>query len=242
MTVEKNDVDISRLFTWGRKFEIVNKDNEVVSTVYMKLLGDADLNITRVYALRKSQELRRKLRDVNSEERMLYVLDKDEMSKDQLTSYVISFSMRDINNRAFKEVQVPRPKPPKSDAKLEKSEKYQQEVDDYPKKLSEAVGKFIKGEVEKLKKALENESEDSLYKMYVTLVIDEYCEQEAFKAYKDYELYMGCFLDEDYTLRVWENFDKFNNMPASVKEDFRAAYDTLEIPMDELKKLREATQ
>lgn len=242
MEVEKNDVDISKLFTWGKKYEIVNADNEVVYTVYMRLPGDADLNRTRVYALRKSQELRKKLRDVNSDERLLYVKDQDEMSKDELVYNVIALSMREINNRAAREVKVPRPKQPKSDAKLEKMEKYQEELDQYPKKYQEALSKFIKTEVDRLKKALEGENEEELYKMYVRLQIDEFCELEAFRAYKEMELFLGCYKDPDYTERVWDTFEKFENFDPSMKAELKAAYDTLEVRMDELKKLQVATQ
>lgn len=240
--VEKNDVDISKLFIWGKTYEIVNNAGEVIYTIYMRLLGDADLNRTRVHALRKSQELRKKLRDVNSDERLLYVKDQEEMSKDELVYNVAALSMREINQRAAKEVKVPRPKQPKSDAKLEKLEKYQAELDDYPKKFSEALQKFIKDEVEKLRKALQELSEDELYKMYVRSLIEEFCEQEAFRAYKEMELYLGCYKDPDYTERLWKSFEDFENFDTDMKAEIRAAYDTLDIRMDELKKLREATQ
>lgn len=242
MTIEKNDVDISRLFIWGKKYDIIGADDKVEATIYMRLLGDADLNRTRVYALRKSQELRKKLRDMNSEERLLYIKDKEEMDKDELVSNVIAFSMRDINNRAYKEVRIPRPKQPKSDAGLEKMEKYQQEIDEYPEKLKKALEKFMKDEVEKLKKALDSRNEDELYKMYVRTITDEYCEQEAFRAYKEMETYLGCYLDPDYTERAWESFEKYENLMPEYKEQIKAAYETLELKMDELKKLREATQ
>lgn len=240
--VEKNDVDINKLFIWGKKFEIVDNQGEVVSTVYLRLPGDADLNRTRVHALRKSQELRKKLRDVNSDERLLYVKDQDEMSKEELVHNVIAYSMRDINNRAFKEVKINRPKAPKSDAKLEKMEKYQEEVDNFTKKYQDALSKFIKTEVEKLKKVLDEKGEDELYKMYVRLLIDEICEQEAYRAYKDMELFLGCYKDPDYAERLWDTYEKYDNFDGNMKAEIRAAYETLEVRMDDLKKLREATQ
>jgi hypothetical protein len=242
MELEKNDVDISKLFIWGKKYEIVDNNDQVVYTMYMRVLGDADLNRTRVHALRKSQELRKKLRDVNSDERLLYVMDKEELSKDELIHYVIAFSMREINNRSVKEVKIARPKQPKSDAPLEKMEKYQKELDEYPGKLNEALNKYIKGEVEKLKKALDTSNEDELYKMYVRMLTDEFCEQEAYRAYKDMELYLGCYKDPDYTERAWKSFEEFQNFDTNMKAELRAAYETLDIRMDELKKLREATQ
>lgn len=242
MTVEKNDVNISRLFDWGKKFEIVDGQGDVVATIYMRLLGDADMNRTKVYALRKSQELRKKLRDVSSEERLLYIKEPEEMERDELVSTNVALSMREINNRAYKEVRVPRPKQPKSDAGLEKMEKYQKEVDDYPEKLREAVSKFLKAEVDKLTKALQEKSIEELHKMYISSLINEYCEQEAFNAYRDMETYLGCYKDEEYKERAWETFEDFQNLPSEAKEEFKAAYETLSIDMNELKKLREATQ
>jgi hypothetical protein len=240
--VEKNDVNISQLFTWGKKYEIVDKDDKVVYTLYMRLLGDADLNKTRVYALRKSQELRKKLRDVNSDERLLYVKDQEDMSKEELVYNIAALSMREINKRAAREVSVPRPKAPKSDAGLEKMEKYQAEIDNYPKKYNEALHKFIKGEVDRLKKTLDGMGEDELYKMYIRMLIDEYCELEAFNAYREMELYLGCYQDEGYTQPAWDSFEKFQNFDADMKAQIRAEYEKLDINMDELKKLREATQ
>lgn len=242
MIVEKNDVDINRLFTWGKKYVIKDMNDEVVYEVYMRLLGDADLNRTRVYALRKSQELRKKLRDVSSDERLLYIKDKEEMSKDELVYSVVSLSMREISNRAAKEVRIPSPKPPKSDAKLEKMEKYQKELDEFPNKYREATEKFIKAEVDKLKNALDTKNEDELYSMFVRSQIDEFCELEAFRAYREMELFLGCYKDPDYTQRVWDTFEQFENFDPNMKAELKAAYGTLEVRMDELKKLQEATQ
>ena len=105
-TVEKNDVDISQLFNWGRVYEIVGSDGEVEGLIYMKLLGDADVNRARVYALRKSAELRRSLRDENSDEYLTTIKDFEEIDEETLLNYVVAFSIRDIRNRAIKEVKV----------------------------------------------------------------------------------------------------------------------------------------
>lgn len=242
MELEKNDVDISRLFTWGRVFEVVNSDNEIEALVYMRLLGDADANRARVYALRKSAELRKMLLDENNVERLIYIKDPNELERQDLVNYIALFSMREINKQALQEVSVPRPKQPKSNAALSKLEKYQHELDEYPAKLKKALMDFQKKEVEKLKKNLETESTESLYKKYVRTLIDEFCEQEAARAYRDYEVYLGCYKDDNYKERFFSTFEEYDNLDTEIKNSFRAAYDKLSIGMDELKKLREATR
>lgn len=242
MTVEKNDVDISKLFIWGKKFEIVGEDEGTQAVVYMRLLGDADVNRARVHALRKSRELRLKLLDPNSDERTLYLQTPDELTEEDLHNYIVMFSMREITSNAYKEVRVERPKPPKSNASLKKMEEYQHQIDLYSGKVEVTIKEYIKKEVDKMREFLTKEDKETLYKRYVNSLIEEFCEQEALRAYKDMELYLGCYIDEDYKVRAWSTFEEFQNLPTEVINNFRAAYDTLEVKMDELKKLREATQ
>lgn len=242
MNPEKNDVDISKLFTWGKVFVLEDSDGNEEAFVYMKLLGDADVNRARVHALRKSADLRRKLTDLNSDERIAIIKDIDDLSIDNIINYIVVFSMRDISNSAMKEVKVPRPKQPKSSARLATLEKYQKEVDEYAEKRRTAVNKYIQKEVEKLKAYLAGESKESLYKRYTSLLIDEFCEQEALKAYADMEIFYGCFKDEDYKEKFFSSFEEYDNLDIRQKNEFKAAYDKLGVGMDELKKLREATQ
>jgi hypothetical protein len=242
MILEKNDVDISKLFTWGKKFDIVDSKEEAQSSVYIRLLGDADVNRARVFALRKSAELRRKLRDLDSDERLMYVREQEEMTKEELIGYIVMFSMREITNQAIRQISVPAPKQPKANAGLEKMEKYQKEIDDYPNKINAALKEFVSKEEKKIKAELANESEDALYKKYVDHLIMEFCEQEAVKAYNDMETYLGCYNDENYTERAFRDFDHFDNQPIELKQQLREAYESIRVGMDDLKKLREATQ
>jgi hypothetical protein len=242
MTLEKNDVDISRLFIWGKKFEIYDDTREETIPVYMRLLGDADVNRARVHALRKSRELRLKLQDPNSDESLIYIKSISEMAEQELVSYIVMFSLRDITNRAYRDVKVEKPKMPKSDAALKKMEKFQKEIDDFPARFDKAVKEFIKKETDALRAKLEKETKEVLYKKYVELLADEFCEQEALRAYRDMEMYLGCYRDEHYSERFWDSFGQFENLDTGYKQLFRTAYETLDIKMDELKKLREATQ
>jgi len=243
MEIEKNDVDISKLFVWGRVFEVVGEDGKPEALVYMRLLGDADANRARVFAVRQSAELRRKLLDLNSDERIVFVKSIEEVSEEDLRNLIIAYSMREITNNAYKSIKVKKPTPPKSNASLSKMEKYQKEVDDFPTQFKDAVEKHMRKEVDKALKLLEYEDKESLYKRYTNALIDELCEQRAMESYRNMELYLGCYKDDTYALdkRFFSSYDEFDNMSLEVKSEFRAAYDKLDIKPDELKKLREAT-
>lgn len=239
--IEKNDVDIQKLFTWGRVFEVVNSEDEVQALVYMRLLGDADVNKARVYALRKSAELRRKLMDTNSDERITFITPVESFEIDELVNRIILLSMREITNECYKNVKVKKPVAPKSSASLAKMEKYQEEVDNYPKLFKDAVEKQMKVEMDRLRKSLESQTKEYLYKKFTNTLIDELCEQEAINAYRNMEIFLGCYKDDDYKEHFFSSFDEYDNLDTQIKLDFRAAYERLDVKMDELKKLREAT-
>lgn len=241
MEVEKNDVDINKLFSWGKKFVLDIGEGQEVA-VYMRLLGDADVNRARVYALRKSAELRKELSDKDSDIRWATIRQEDAMELEDISNYIIVFSMREITNNAVREVDIPVPKPPKSNSSLAKMEKYQKEIDEYPAKRQDAVNQFIQKEVDKLKKFLMKEDKSALYRKYVNTLIDEFCEREAIKAYSDMECFLGCYADENYKEKFFKDFETFDNIDEQQKEVFKTAYSKIGIGITELKKLREATQ
>ena len=241
--VEKQDVNISKIFDWGRVFEVINPTTqEVDATVYMKLLGDADLGRARVYALRKSSELRRKLREENSDERVAYIRTIDELDEDNLMNFIVIFSGRELSTNARQNVKIQSPKPPKSDAALEKMEKFQKEVDEYPERRQKAIADAIEKEVEKLKKSLAGKTKEELYRQYVKLLVDEFCEREALVAFEDMQVFLGCYTDDSYKVKFFSGFEEFNNLEPNAKQLFKDAYKQVDIDINELKKLRRATQ
>lgn len=244
-TIEKNDVDISKLFDWGRVFEVFDPETgEVVHIVYMKLLGDADLNRARVHALRKSSELRRQLRDPNSDYRLAYIRDIDEFTEQELINMITVLSNREITKNATREIKITMPKPPKSTASLEKLEAFQKEVDEYPEKRQQAVKKAIENAVKVLEAELRQSSKEENYKRYVKSIIDELCEREGIDAFNDMQVYLGCYKDDSYKAesRFFASFEAFDNLEPTVKNSFKVAYNSLDVEVGELKKLRAATQ
>lgn len=237
--VEHNDVDITPLFSWKKSFEITDGDRTI--PVFMRLLGDADINRARVASLRRSAEMRRKLKDVDSDERLAFIKDIDELSMESLSAVIIVFSMRELTDRATKNLKIRPPKAPRSDAKTEAHEKYQLEIDAYPEKRRTELRKLLEKEVEAMKKDLEIKGKEEVYKLYVKAMIDEMCEQELLKAFKEWNAYLSCYKDENLQERLFSTFDEFANIDPSLKEQFITEYSTIELHGDNLKKLRQVT-
>jgi len=233
--VERNDVDISRLFSWSRECILTGLKGKDIK-VYLRLLGDADMGRARVMALRKSAELRKSLRDLDSDDRLAFIPLKEEFGKEQLVDSILILTMRDSTKQAMKDVVLPRPKDPGSDASLERIEKFQAEVDEYPKKREEAIRKEITDLMEKQRKELMEQDENKLYTTYVNVLINDLCESELLSRFKESCIFFGAFSNKKLTEKFFSSFDEVDNLPTEIKEKLMDEYQLLEIESEELKK------
>jgi hypothetical protein len=241
MEPEKNDVNISPLFNWGKEFTLTSVNGEEIIKVWLRLVGDADLNRARIYALRKSAEKRKNLRTEDSDDRLAFLLEKGELERERLIAICVLFASKDLAREAIKNVKVPLPKEPKSDAKTELFEKYQKQIDDYPKKREEALRAYISKEVDKLTIELQKRTDDELYNLYINYVTDELCEEEMLAAFKEMCTYFGTYKDPQFKQRFFDSFEDFANLDGYLKQQFMSTYASLDISTDDLKKLQEAT-
>jgi len=240
--VEKNDVDIKPLFAWSREFEVIFGEEERITKIYMRILGDADMNRARVASLRRSAEMRRKLKDLNSDERLAYIKDIDELETDTMVSTIIVLSMKEIGKLIEPRMKIKLPKQPRSDASTEEHEKYQAEVDSYPERRKEETAKLLEVEILARRDKLSQEPKESLYKMYIAKIIDEICEQEMLLAFREWCAYLGSYRNEELTERLFLSFEEFSNLSPDLKAQFIEEYASMELYGEELKKLRRVTR
>lgn len=234
ITPEKNDVDVSKLFMWSKPISISFGGKNI--TGYVRLVGDAELNRARVFSLRKSKELRTTLKNLESDERMAYLADPDSMTKENLVEYIVFTKTRDIVQQASKEVEIPWPKEPSSEASLEEQEKYQAEVDKFPKTYDDELRKLTDIKLNNERRRLGTLTDEQLYKEYETNSINYLCETEMYKRFKEMCVYFCTFTDKKLKNAMFESYEQFENLPTQLKEAFIAEYDSLEIGLDELKK------
>jgi len=233
-SIDKNDVDISKLFHWNNKYVLKVKDKEY--NVYVRLLGDAEVNRARIYALRKSAELRAKLHDKNSDEYLAYLPQKEIITEDELVSGLLIMHTRTFTLDAVRNVRPELPIEPSSESSLEKKEKYQKEVDEFDIKRDKKYGDYIKEKTEAKEKEIRSKSKDDIYKDYINMITNQACETEMVMRYREMCSYFGTYKDKEFKNRLFGNFEEFNNMPTDVKEQLMDAYQLLEIDSETLKK------
>jgi hypothetical protein len=234
LSPEKNDVDISKLFAWGKKFSL--NTNSAPLDIYVRLVGDMDLNRARVYALRYSSELRSKLRKEDSDERMAYIMDRDSVTKPQLVNTILLIKIREFGRIATDEVKIKPPKELHSGASLEDQEKFQKEVDDYGNKYKKKIEEKISSLSNSERERLNSLDDKDLYNEYLALVTDDLCENEMYARFREACAYYGSYKDENYKERLFSSLMDFSNLPTNTKSDVIGFYESLEIGTEELKK------
>lgn len=236
MHPEKNYVDISKLFNWGGELTILDDIGVEVDKLYVRLVGDAELNRARVIALRSSAELRKKLKDENSDEYFAFIPLKELVDKDKIVELILLYSTREITREVVKNMDLAFPKNPKSTDSLEEMEKFQKEVDEYTSNKDRLTNEEIVKKLNELKKFVQEKEEDSLYKDLVNTIANELCEQEMLRKFNEACAFYGTYADKEYKIRLFKDFEDFLNLPTNIKNQIIDFYSTLEIDSESLKK------
>lgn len=242
-TAERNDVDITKLFRYEKEVEIEDKITDQKAKFYQRLVGDADVNRARVFGLRASHKLRKELREPGSDMREAFISELPEFkSRDVLIQSIILLMSGEIQLDALNNTKVPEPRPPKADAPLEEMEEFQAKVDAYEEKYRKELDKQTKKVQKREEKRLQKMTDDELYDQYEALIIDRLCTDEMASKYYEMCVHLGTYSDSQYKKRAFSSYEEFENASPYLKDRLVEEYRRLEIGMDELKKLPEATE
>jgi hypothetical protein len=232
--IDKNDVNISKLFSWGSEFKVATPRGD--KTFWMKVIGDADLNRARVYGLRQSAILRKKLKTEGSDERLALIPDFDVTDKEKIVEVILLYAVTDLTDRAQKKLDLTYPKEPDSEADLAEHEKFQEELDKWPAHVESELKKAYNKEVTVEKKRLNKLSVEKLLEEYEETLINKLCENEFMRGFQEMCVFFASYTDDTYSKHLFDDVEEFQNLPTEVKEKFYVFYTTLNIPTEELKK------
>lgn len=234
-TIDKEDVNIKKLFYWHKPVEIFDDADEVILKVYMRVVGDSELQQARAAALRESAKFRKLLKN-DEDTRLSYIPEYEDYTTEDLISAILALLTPEVTRDAVLNVTVPMPKEPKSDADLEEQEEYRKKVDEWPLLRKKAIDDCVLNKLTEYEKIYKEYARDKLEEEHERLLISELCKNKMINTFRDYCIYFGVYSDENFTSRYFNNFEEFINLPTSYKEQFINAYETLDIDTEELKK------
>lgn len=234
--LEQNDVDISSLFAYKKEITLLIPGTSDEITLYQRIIGDADNNRARVYALRESSNLRANLRDSRWEDRTAFIPDFSKLLKEDLIEVVLSLMGTDLSIQAINNTTLKQPKKPSGDASLEEQEEYQTAIDEWKKEFNLRAAAILEELTTEARTNLRKQTKDNLRTRYESELIDRHCQERFGKAYLDIATYMGTFTDASHTKRAFKSLEDFLNAPTNLKDALAESYGQLQVGGVALKK------
>lgn len=234
---------LDNLFKWQK--ELVIKDakgepyevDDEALVLYQRIIGDADLSIARRAALRASRDMRKSLRDPDSDEYAAMLPEIDAMDDSALRNAVILTSAMDLRAQAENEAQKPKyPTEPPSDASLEAKEEYQHELDTYDERVEKAVEEQMDTVIERKRKELKKLKREKLVNMFTSSIIDNISRREMLDEFNSRCAYLGTYINKAMTERAFSNYESFENAATELREQVIDSYVQLEMSGLEIKK------
>jgi len=237
-SIDKNDVDISALFNWGKEITLVDQYGQDVlgHPLYIRIVGDSELNRARVAALRASADLRKKLHEEDSNERVALIPDSKYVEDENLVEAIVGNEIRNIANDIIRSMDFNLPVEPKSDATLEEMERHQQKIDGWPEERSKKIADELSKRIAKERKRISQLTREKQEDIFEKTLIDSYCQDEMYKVFNEWCVYFGTYVDDEYKDRAFRDFEQCQNLPTDIKTQLFEAYNSIDLNLDNLKK------
>ena len=226
---------LSRLFRWHRKVEIREGD-KVLDTVYVRLGGDAEFQEAKNAALKCSKQLRTLLRDRESNEHQSNFSDLGSLTKNELVMGITFGEIPDYRDEGL--LTLPERELPElpDNPTLEQQEEHESKLEELHAERAKALTEFIEKRAEERKKEIgEVEDIEQLREMYVHSVINMKCSEEFTRAFREYQVYRGTFMDRKFEVPAFDDFDDFDGCAPQLKNQLISAYVSLEMTGEDLK-------
>ena len=239
--LEKNDIDISKLFNYTQ--EVVVEGNGKTVTFYQKVVGDADVNRARVYALRESNKLRENLRNPDWEDRIGYITDLSGESKASVVEFIINLERGELTRKAFTQAKdtMKLPVAPPSGASLEKQEEYQKEIDNHFDNIAEIASPILSKLISEKTKKYSEISIEALRDTYEVVAITLLTDNLFMTSFQEMTTFLGTFADAEHITLAYASIKELQNELTSLKKLLLEEYSNLDLSSTDLKKLPGAT-
>jgi hypothetical protein len=238
----KQEVRLADLLKFKGKLEIKDEDSKVISTVWIRLMGDEDIQAAYRQARIVSAARRDKLRDPESDEAKDILLQLKEQDRDYLTEIIIT--ARENRFAAEAPVIATREELPTLDEvaarpdapTLEEQEILDKGIEEVNEKFLKAVEDYIQTKVAETRAELAEYDDEKILELArkdmeiiqpLQVFMQEVNDQKGFR---------GTFLDASCKTRGFDSVEEFKDSHPLIKSQIIAKYDSLEIGSEDLKK------
>jgi hypothetical protein len=231
-------MDIAKLFKWKTAYTILGAsgtpvldDTGVEITVYIRVIGDNDLDEAKKYALRESKKLRTQYREHPED----ILPDVDSLTQSELAALVVLNEASYLYKQAERDTTIPYPNSMDS-LHIEDEEVFLEKLDSYFEDLVAAIDEKAQKLFTDRKTYYETLSLDVLQARAKNTYIDRLIEADLVKLYNDAILYYAIYYDEACTEKVFKDIPEVRNSSKVLKEQLYTEYSKLVLTDTDLKK------
>lgn len=223
-----NESLLAKLFRWRTTVTY----NGV--TFYIRVVSDATVEDARKYGLLAARKLRKLLRDVNSDDYMLYLEVYDDYTRDDLSAAIqVAASrevMREYLNANPRQQLEPLPDNPTQEQYEEHEAAKETRDDEFIVGMQEHVEAWRVD----FEKRLADMTDDALRAAARRYRIDDLCETAFNREFEAYVVSASVYADDRYTKRAM-SVDEYKELPTEVQRILYDAYNNMNVSADDIK-------
>ena len=231
-------MDIANLFKWStvcfikdETGRIIKDENGEPIKVYIRVIGDNDLDECNRYSFKVSKSLRKDYESRIDE----LIPDISELDREQLISLIVLNEADQIYKQANREVEVKYPKDPQ-DLTLSEEERFEEEKAAYFDKIQAATIDKINELIDAQKEYYRQYDEGKLVDIAKKTYLDRILYNELTKAYNDAIIYYSTYDDEKFSERTFKSIEDVKDAVPFLKNQLNNTYQQLHLKDLELKK------
>ncbi len=226
---------LGKLFRWNRKVDIKEGEN-ILATVYLRLVGDNDYQEARNTALKHSKDLRVALRNPETVEYKTNFSDIDSLTKEEMLMGITIGELANYRDEALMTIpDKERPELP-DNATLEQQEEHETKITKMREDRVQSIADYIEKKSNERKAELDKVEDINVIKnLYRTSIVNIRCEEEFTKTFREYQIYKGTYKDEALTELAFDSFEEFLDSAPQLKTTLMTSYVNLELTGEDLK-------
>lgn len=223
-----NEALMAKLFRWKTSVDF----NGV--SFYLRVVSDATVEDARKYALLNSRQMRRSLRNSNTDEYMIYLDQYDDFTKSELNAFIQIAASKETMREYLSNNPRPQldqlPDSPTQEQIEEYEAARQANQEEYIKTMQDSI------EVWRVdfEKALDTQTEDALRAMARKYRTDEVCENVFNAEFEAFIVASSVYGDDKYSRQLF-TVTEYKNLPTEVKDVLYNAYNNMNIAADDVK-------
>lgn len=233
-------VSIKELFTYTKDVVVKNRD-DITATLYVKLLGESDLNESYKLSRIASTNRREALRNKESIEYQDEILPLVDLTREELTAMILGTHKNRYMSEAF--VKVNREELPKIEEiaiepdapDLEEQEILDKRFDEQKEDYDRRIDEYVEDRLTELKATLVDKKDEEIIKFAQDEMANILPLQAFFTELLAQKGFRGSFVDKECKKRIFSTIEEYKGADESLRKQILEAYTTLEIGADDIK-------